>query len=161
LPERSRVEAFIAAVESGDHVRAIADFYHADASMQENAGPLRSGREVLIEHEARALQQLRRMDTHPVETWLLDGDRVVIHWTFDATDAKGVTRRLEELALQRWRGDRIESERFFYDAAAAWRVVESSAEARPRSHSASQSGIQVSDQSACSPGSSERGTTAT
>jgi hypothetical protein len=34
-----------------------------------------------------------------------------------------VTRRLQELALQRWRGDRIAEERFFYDTASAWKTV--------------------------------------
>jgi ketosteroid isomerase-like protein len=55
---------------------------------------------------------------------LVDGDMVVVNWVFDATDQNGVTRRLEELAIQRWRGDRIAEERFFYDTASAWQVVE-------------------------------------
>ena len=33
------------------------------------------------------------------------------------TSHEGVTRRLDELSLQTWRGDRIASERFFYDPA--------------------------------------------
>ena len=36
----------------------------------------------------------------------------------------GVTRRLNELALQTWRGDRIAEERFVYDTGSAWQVVE-------------------------------------
>ncbi|MFX8016083.1 hypothetical protein ABTK76_19450, partial [Acinetobacter baumannii] len=68
--------------------------------------------------------KLKSMHTHPVATFLVDGDRVVINWTFDATDLTGTTRRLEELALQRWRGDRIAEERFFYDAATAWRPID-------------------------------------
>jgi hypothetical protein len=35
----------------------------------------------------------------------------------------GVTRRLNELALQRWKGERIAEERFVYDTAAAWTVI--------------------------------------
>lgn len=126
MPERSRVEALIAAVVAGDYLRAIADFYHTDASMQENAAAPRCGREVLLENEAKVLERLR-MRAHPVDTCVVDGDRVVIHWTFDATDRAGVTRRLEELALQHWRGDRVERERFVYDSATAWRVVEAPA----------------------------------
>jgi len=33
------------------------------------------------------------------------------------TSHEGLTRRLDELSLQTWRGDRIVSERFFYDPA--------------------------------------------
>ena len=36
MPSRERVAAFIASVVGGDHVRAIADYYHEEASMQEN-----------------------------------------------------------------------------------------------------------------------------
>jgi ketosteroid isomerase-like protein len=115
MPDRRRVEDFIRMVVSGAHVRAIEDFYWEDASMRENTKPPRRGRELLVAHEAAALQRVARMHTHPVETFLLDGDRVVIHWTFDITDAQGVTRRMEELSLQRWRGERIAEERFFYD----------------------------------------------
>ena len=123
MPSRERVEAFIAAVVAGDHVRAIADFYHEDASMQENLLPPRRGRALLMAHEAKVLQRVK-MHTHPDPHFLVDGDHVVINWTFDATGKDGITRRLDELALQRWAGDRIAEERFVYDSASAWTVVD-------------------------------------
>ena len=63
------------------------------------------------------------MHTHPDPIFLVDGDQVVINWIFDATSKDGITRRLNELALQRWDGDRIAEERFVYDSASAWTVV--------------------------------------
>jgi hypothetical protein len=124
MPSRERVEAFIAAVVGGDHVRAIADYYHEAASMQENLQtPRRQGRALLMAHEAKVLERTK-MYTHPDPLFLVDGNRVVINWTFDATGKDGVTRRLNELALQRWEGDRIAEERFVYDSASAWTVVE-------------------------------------
>lgn len=118
MPERQRVEDFIRTVVSGAHVEAIERFYHEDASMRENNKEPRRGRAILVAHEAAALARLARMHTHPADTYLIDGDNVVVKWTFDMTDAKGVTRRMEEVALQRWAGDRIAEERFFYDPAA-------------------------------------------
>lgn len=120
MPSRERVEAFIARVVGGDHVGAIADFYHEDASMQEPGKAPRHGREILMEHEQQALDRLARMVTHPPKVVLVDGDNVVVHWVFDAVGHDGTVRRLEELALQRWAGDRIAEERFFYDTASAW-----------------------------------------
>lgn len=117
MPDRKRVEDFIRMVVSGEHVRAIEDFYWEDASMRENTREPRRGRDALVAHEAAALKRLARMHTQPVDTFLIDGDRVAINWTFDMTDSQGVTRRMEELALQRWRGERIAEERFFYDPA--------------------------------------------
>lgn len=124
MPERSRVEAFVATVESGDHVKAIRDFYHEDATMQEPGKEPRRGRDVLVVHEQNTLDRLQRMYTHPARAILVDGDNVVIQWIFDATNREGVTRRLEELAFQRWRGDRIIEERFFYDTSSSWTVVQ-------------------------------------
>jgi len=123
MPDRDRVKAFVDAVVSGDHVGAIADFYHQDASMQENLMEPRRGREGLMAHEAAVLKRVS-MHTHPDPVVLIDGDNVVVNWTFDATTTDGVTRRLNELALQRWVGDRIAEERFVYDTASAWQVVE-------------------------------------
>src|SRR5271154_2680474 len=121
MPNRERVEDFIAAVVEGDHVRAIADYYHEAASMQENLQAPRQGRALLMAHEAKVLERTKT-HTHPL--FLVDGPHVVINWTFDATGKDGVTRRLNELALQRWEGDRIAEERFVYDSASAWKVVE-------------------------------------
>jgi ketosteroid isomerase-like protein len=122
MPSRERVAAFIASVVSGDHVKAIADYYHEDASMQENLQTPRQGRAHLMAHEAKVLERTK-MYTHPNPLFLVDGDNVVIKWIFDATGKDGVTRRLHELALQRWQGDRITEERFVYDSASAWTVV--------------------------------------
>ena len=122
MPSRERVQAFIAAVVGGEHVRAIADYYHEDASMQENLQTPRQGRAKLMAHEAKVLERMK-MHTHPDPLFLVDADQVVIRWTFDATGKDGVTRRLNELTLQRWRGDRIAEERFVYDSATAWTVV--------------------------------------
>ena len=123
MPSRDRVEEFIAVVVSGEHVRAITDFYHPDASMQENLEAPRKGREVLEAHEAAALARAASVHTHPAPAFVVDGDHVVINWTFDFTDKKGITRRLEELAFQQWDGDRIRTERFFYDTASAWTAI--------------------------------------
>jgi ketosteroid isomerase-like protein len=123
MPDRERVEGFIAAVVGGDHVQAIADYYHEDAAMQENLKEPRRGRALLMEHEANALKRLKRMHTHANPPFAIDGDNVAINWTFDATTPDGVTRRLVEVAFQKWKGDRIIEERFYYDTASAWRTI--------------------------------------
>jgi len=47
---------------------------------------------------------------------VVEGDHVAIHWIFELTDQSGKVRRVDEVALQEWRGDRIFRERFFYDS---------------------------------------------
>ena len=116
MPSRERVQAFVAAVVAGDFVQSIHDFYAEDATAQENLAPPRVGREALFAYETRTLASMGKVEPH-LTTLLVDGDRVVIGWRFDMTGHDGVTRRLDELTLQTWRGDRIATERFFYDPA--------------------------------------------
>lgn len=123
MPTRARVNDFIKEVVSGSHVAAIEQFYHADATMQENLGEPRRGRETLMKHEAAALRKVNSIKTHAPRHIIIDGDHVVIGWVFDMEGLDGVTRRLEELSLQTWRGDRILEEQFFYDSATAWTEV--------------------------------------
>lgn len=127
MPSRDRVEVFVDAVVNGDHADAIRNFYHEDASMQENETPPRVGRDHLVAHEQAALARVQSMETHPPRAVLVDGDQVMIAWTFDMTDGKGVRRRLREIALQEWRDDRILREQFVYDTATAWKPVKDGA----------------------------------
>jgi ketosteroid isomerase-like protein len=75
------------------------------------------GRQALVDHERKVLAGLKAMRTRRVETYLVDGDRVVINWVFEMTGEDGATRVMNELALQTWDGDRIVTERFYYDPA--------------------------------------------
>jgi ketosteroid isomerase-like protein len=127
MPSRERVQAFVDAIVGGRFLESIAEFYAEDATAQENLKPPRVGRAALIANEEKALRGVERMFTHPAPMVLVDGNQVVIHWRFDMTGHDGVTRRLDELSLQTWRGDRIASERFFYDPASIAPVAEGAA----------------------------------
>jgi hypothetical protein len=124
MPSRERVNAFVAAVREGRYVDAIADFYASDASMRENLAPPRVGRDILIAGEKAMLGSVSRIVTRRASPVIVDGDRVVIGWEFEVTTREGEVRRLDELALQTWRGDLIVEERFYYDPAQAAAPVE-------------------------------------
>jgi hypothetical protein len=38
---------------------------------------------------------------------VVEGDHVAIHWIFELTDKSGKVRRVDEVAWQQWRGDKI------------------------------------------------------
>jgi ketosteroid isomerase-like protein len=114
MPTRERVAAFIAMVEADRFVEAIEGFYAEDASMQDNDAPPRLGRAALVAAEEATLAAIS-IHTRPVETYLVDGDKVVIRWVFEVTFADGRQGVMDELALQDWQGERIVRERFFYD----------------------------------------------
>ena len=114
MPSRQRLDEFIAVVESGDHAGAIERYYTEDSSMQENAGSPRVGRDALVAHERGVLARMTHVYSKAISS-VVEGDRVAIHWIFELTDRSGKVHRIDEVALQEWRGDKIFRERFFYD----------------------------------------------
>jgi ketosteroid isomerase-like protein len=114
MPSRARVDDFIAVVEAGDHAGAIERYYTEDASMQENAATPRVGRDGLVAHERGVLARMSHVYSKAMSS-VVEGDNVAIHWIFELTDKSGNVLRVDEVALQQWRGDRIFRERFFYD----------------------------------------------
>jgi len=115
MPTPATLEAFIAMVEANDHVRAIEQYYTPDASMQENDAPPRRGRELLAANEAKVLARMRTVKSTCVRPVFTHGDLVVIRWIFEFEALDGKRTRIEELAYQRWEGERVAEEKFFYD----------------------------------------------
>ncbi len=115
MPSAETLERFIAQVERNEHVEAIEAFYTPEASMQENDAPPRGGREVLAANEARVMARMRSVKSTCVRPVFVSGDRVVIRWIFEFEALDGARTRIEELAYQRWEGERIAEEKFFYD----------------------------------------------
>lgn len=116
MPERKRIEDLIRYTVEGRLVEALHEFYHNDAVMQENNMPPRIGLAESIERQRMA--QAAAIAIHEVKAAavLVDGDRAVIEWHAEWSLPNGIRVRVEEIALQHWRGDRIIHERFFYDA---------------------------------------------
>lgn len=117
MPQTDTLERFIALVEQGAHAEAIEAFYTEQASMRENFGEPRVGRERLVEGERQVLAKTRSVRSECVRPVFISGDRVVIRWIFEFEWLEGGRLRLEELAYQRWEGERIAEEQFFYDPA--------------------------------------------
>ena len=116
MPSRARVNEFIAVVESGDHAGAIERYYTEDASMQENTAAPRVGRDDLVAHERGVLARMKHVYSKAISS-VVEGDRVAIHWIFELPDHSEKILRVDEIAMQEWRGDFIFRERFFYDPA--------------------------------------------
>jgi len=117
LPSRERVEQLIAQVERGELVSAIEEFYTEEASMQENQQRPRWGRKRLIARERGILIAYKSVRALPGTFYLVDGDRAAIHWVLEFTWRDGHRFTQDEIAYQRWVGDRIDEERFYYDPA--------------------------------------------
>jgi hypothetical protein len=117
MPSRETVEALIALVEDGKYDTAIERFYTEDASMQENLDTPRKGRATLVDGERKVMARFKEIRAKAVGPALIEGDRTVIHWQFEFASNNGDLRKLDELALQHWRGELVAEERFYYDPA--------------------------------------------
>ena len=115
MPTPDRIDDLIARVERGEFVEAIEEFYADDATMQENGQAPRVGRAALVANERRVLAAFEKTRARCLRPVFVSGEEIVIHWLFEFSTADGRTVRLEELAHQRWQGDRIAEERFYYD----------------------------------------------
>ena len=117
MPDRETVQTFIDVVVSGRHDEAIELFYTEDASMQENLGEPRQGRDGLVARERATMAAFKEIRTTCVTPFFVDGGHVAINWIFEFVETSGKTRSINEVALQHWQGDKIARERFYYDPA--------------------------------------------
>ena len=104
-------------VERGDFLGAFDEFYADDVVMQENGAAPTVGKAANTEREEGFFATVREIHENRAASVVVDGDRAVIHWQLEYTGADGNRYRLDQLAHQTWRGDRIAHERFFYDPA--------------------------------------------
>jgi len=117
MPSPETLERFIARVEANAHVEAVEEFYTEGSTMRENLAPPRIGRQAHADNERRIMALARSVQSRCVRPVLVDGDHVVVRWQFRFEWRDGSVTRMEELAWQRWVGDRIAEEQFFYDPA--------------------------------------------
>jgi SnoaL-like domain len=117
VPTTETVERFTRRVEENAHAEALEEFYTEDASMQENQATPRVGRDAHIANERNVFSRLQSVTSKCVRPAFLNNDIVVIRWIFHFEWLDGTVTDMDEIAYQRWEGDRIAEEKFFYDPA--------------------------------------------
>jgi hypothetical protein len=115
MPTPETLERFIHRVEEGAHAEACEEFYTENSSMQENQNPPRIGRAAHVANERKIMARAKSVISTCVRPVFVAGDRVVIRWIFRFVWQDDSIMQIEELAYQRWEGERIAEETFFYD----------------------------------------------
>jgi hypothetical protein len=115
MPTPATLERFIARVEANAHAEACEEFYTEDSWMQENQAPPRCGRDAHVANEQRIINRAKSIVSRCIRPVFVNGDLVVIRWVFEFEWRDGTVTHMEELAYQRWKGERIAQETFFYD----------------------------------------------
>lgn len=117
MPSLETLERFIAVVEQNRHDVAIEEFYLEHSTMRENQATPRAGRHNHVENERRVLARVRTMQSACVRPVFVSGDHVAIRWRFRFDFLDDTFIAMEEVTCQRWEGERIAEETFFYDPA--------------------------------------------
>jgi ketosteroid isomerase-like protein len=117
MPRQDTLDAFVAMVLANRHDEAIATFYAPDSTMQENQEPPRRGRAANVARERAVMARATRIHSALESPVFVDGDRVAIRWVFRFDFADGTQLTMDEIAYQRWEGEQIVDERFYYDPA--------------------------------------------
>jgi ketosteroid isomerase-like protein len=117
MPTTETLERFIARVEENAHAEAVEEFYTENSTMQENQSPPRVGRDAHVAGERKIMSRAKKVTSTCVRPVFSSGDKVVIRWVFEFEWQDGTVMHMEELAYQRWEGERIAEETFFYDPA--------------------------------------------
>jgi len=122
MPTADTLERFIARVEQNAHAEACEEFHIVGSSMQENQSPPRVGRDAHAAAERKVLALAKSVQSKCVRPVFVSGDNVVIRWIFRFEWLDGTVTHMEELAYQRWEGELIAEEQFFYDPAQRVRI---------------------------------------
>jgi hypothetical protein len=117
MPSQESLERFIARVEQNAHAEAIEEFYTPNASMRENQSEARVGRDLLVANERKVLARARSVESRCIRPVFVNGDHVVIRWIFRFEWLDGTITEMDELAYQRWAGEHVAEEQFFFDPA--------------------------------------------
>lgn len=115
MPSEQTLHDFVTTVESGDYVGAIERFYHPEASMQENNDAPRVGRDLLVAGEKQIMASVQSIGAQRLAGPMVNGNEVALRWRFEFKRPDGSAMVMDEIALQVWQGERIITEKFFYD----------------------------------------------
>lgn len=117
MPSPETIESFIARVEQNAHVEAVLEFYSQNSTMQENQNIPRRGKDAHLDAERKVMARAKSLTSTCVRPVFVSGNLVVIRWVFKFLWQNGTSTHMEELAYQRWEGEKIAEETFFYDPA--------------------------------------------
>lgn len=118
MPSKQRVMELVRQIEQWKLLEAFEEFYADDVVMQENQNPPTVGKAANRERERGFVSSVAEVRESRVTEVLVDGDDVVLRWKAEYTTTDGQRVEVDQLALQKWRGDRIVRERFVYDPTA-------------------------------------------
>lgn len=114
---KERVDQLNAYIAQGKVLEAMDEFYTEDIVMQENLNPPTAGRAANIEREKQFLAQVKEFKAYNVLGVGVGEDTSFIESEMEFINTSDQHVKQTQTTVQRWKGDRIWHERFYYDSA--------------------------------------------
>lgn len=111
------VQAFCELLARGESLTAMERFYAPDVCVFENRQLARAGLARCLEFEREALARTAEPPRFKLNRFAVNEQTRVafLEYTVRFLSPAGRPLRLEEVAVQAWEGDKITSERFYYE----------------------------------------------
>lgn len=106
-------------VLSGQILEAFERFYDDAVEMQEGSQTPTRGKDANRAREQAFVESLAEFHGAAVTATAAAGDTSFSEWWMDVTFKDGTRKRLEQVAVRRWKDGRVVHERFYYDTAGA------------------------------------------
>ena len=101
----------------GKMLEAFEKYYHKDVEMVEASGESRKGKDANRKFEIEFMNMIKDVHGSGVKAITSnekEATTMVESW-MDVTMKDGKRNKMEEVAVQKWKGDQITHERFYYD----------------------------------------------
>lgn len=99
---------------AGQAMPAFEQFYADDVSMQENSDPPTVGKDANRQRELQFFGMVEEFHGMQLLSAAVNGDASLSEWVMDVK-LKGMPRmQMAQVAVRRWQGGKIASERFYY-----------------------------------------------
>lgn len=111
------VSTFIRLLKSGESLRAMQEFYHEEVVVFENRELARAGLRKCLDYERSQLATQPTPPSFKVTSSAINPatHHVFLEYVVRFSDPNGRPLRLDEVAVQKWEGDKIVEERFYYE----------------------------------------------
>jgi ketosteroid isomerase-like protein len=112
-----KVKSMYDMVAQGKMMEAFEKYYSNDIVMTEATGEVRKGKDVNRKYEADFLGMIKEFHGSGI-TAITSNEKDAVTMSeswMDVTMKDGSRVKMEEVAVQRWKGDHIVNERFYYN----------------------------------------------
>ena len=100
----------------GKAMEAFDKYYDDNVIMQENENPPIIGKEENRKRELDFFDSLEKFHKAEIKSSAIGDETTMVEWVFDITPKGMPQTEMKQVAVQKWKNNKIINEKFYYDA---------------------------------------------